>query len=191
MSDGPFKNFRLGRHWKRFAAAAHNDAVDPAERGALACDALTNDLLTDENRALQSDLHALVRRPQLEFDPTHSVDITFRSHSKTAFGDTLQRELAPRVSDQMPLEKALACALRAAVHGHATRARSRIEEECLHSRESREMTQDQCDRTVIRVNETFDALSESDICDAVRAGHKNAFQRAVSKKTGLDDGPSL
>ena len=53
------------------------------------------------------------------------------------------------------------------------------------------MTHDQYDRTVTRANAAFGELSESDVCDALHAGDKNAFQRDVSKKTGLDDGPSL
>ena len=191
MSDGPFRNFALGKRWKRFATAAHNPAVGPAERCALASDALANDLVIDANRALLDDLHALVRRPQLEFDSMHSVDTTFDRHSKTPFADALQRDLAPRMSDRIPLGTALDYATRAAVHDQTDRARSRIKEECLRSRASGEMTQDQYDRTVTQANAAFDALPEGDVLDALRAGDKNAFRCSAANKNGLDDGPSL
>lgn len=191
MSDGPFRNFALGKRWKRFATAAHNPVVGPAERCALACDALANDLVTDANRALLDDLNALVLRPQLEFESMNSVDNTFDRHSKTPFADALQRDLAPRISDRIPLSSALDYAARDAVHDQTDRARSRIKEECLRSRASGEMTQDQYDRTVAQANAAFDALPESDVLDALRAGDKNAFQCSAAKKSGLDDGPSL
>lgn len=53
------------------------------------------------------------------------------------------------------------------------------------------MTQDQYEQTVTRANDAFKLLPEGELCDVLRVGDKNAFQRSASKKTGLDDGPSL
>ena len=191
MSDGPFKHLRLGSPWKRFAAASCNNAVDTTERCALAKDALMREILTDENRALLRDLRAYTRCGQLDFEPRSPVDTIFRSHPKTAFGDILQREMAFRVADQMTPDAAFERALEASVHEHIGKAKSRIREEYIRALECGELTQDQYDCTVTQANATFDALAETDICDALREGDRNAFKDDVSKRTGLDEGPNL
>ena len=71
------------------------------------------------------------------------------------------------------------------------KAKNRIQEECIRLRESREMRREQFDRTVTRANAVFDTLPKGDICNALRAGDKNAFKNAVSKRKGVDEGPSL
>jgi len=44
---------------------------------------------------------------------------------------------------------------------------------------------------VTEANAAFDALSKNEICDALRAGDKNTFKGAVSRKEGVDEGPDL
>jgi hypothetical protein len=191
MTDGPFKNLNLGRRWKRFAEAVQNDAVDEAARCALASDALVREILTDETQALLTDLGAYGRQEQLDIDPLSSVENIFNGHSKTPFVDTLQKEIAFRLGAQMPPDAAIDQALEASVSDRISEARSRIEEECIRARESGEMRQDQFDRTVMQANAAFDALAKDEICDALRAGDKDSFKGAVSKKEGLDEGPDL
>ena len=191
MPDGPFKNLKLGRRWKRFAKASHSDSADPRERCALASDALVCDILTDETQALLTDLQDYARQAQLDLDPLSSVESIFDNHSRTAFDDTLQKELSFRLWDQMTPDAAIRKALEASVDDEISRARNRIQEECIHACESGEMRQDQFDLTVNRANASFDALAKGYICDALRTGDKNAFKNAASKKKGLNEGPSL
>lgn len=191
MTDGPFKNLKLSSRWKRFAEAVQNDAVDRAARCALASDALVREILTDETQALLTDLHAYGRQEQLDIDPLSSIESIFNGHSRTPFADTLQKELAFRLSEQMPPDAAIDKALEASVGDHICEARNRIEEECIRARESGEMRQDQFDRTVTQASAAFDALAKNEICNALRAGDKNAFKDATSKKEGLDEGPDL
>ena len=191
MSDGPFKNLELGSRWRRFAAAAHNGAADPTEPCALAADAIVHEILTDETQALLNDLLPYARRDQMDLSPLSSIEGIFHSHSKTAFGDALQREVAFRLADQVPVNDAIDKALEASLHDHVRRARDRIEEECIRAREAGEMRQDQFPHTVAKANEAFDALPKHDICDALRRGDRSAFKKAASKQSGLDEGPLL
>lgn len=191
MTDGPFKNLKLGSRWKRFAEAVQNDAVDSAQCCALASDALVREILTDTNQVLLADLQAYSGREQLDFDPSSSIESIFNGHSKSPFADTLQKELAFRLSEQIAPDVAIGQALEASVGDQISEARNRIEEECIRARESGEMRQDQFDRTVNHASAAFNALAKNEICNALRAGDKNAFKDAVSKKEGLDEGPSL
>ena len=191
MPDGPFKHLRLSSSWKRFAAAAHNDTVDSTELSALVKDALVREILADENQALLSDLRAPDSEGQLELYPHISVDSIFRRYNKTALSDILQREMAFRLADQMPSNAAFDRALEAATHEQIGRALIRLLDEFTRAVELRELTHEQYDRMATRTNATFDELRESDICDALRAGNRNAFKDDVSKKIDLDEGPKL
>src|SRR5712675_3052091 len=97
MTDGPFNNLKLGSCWKRFTEAVQNDAVDKAERCALASHALVREILTDETRTLLADLRAYGHQEQLDINPLSSVENIFNGHNKTPFADTLQKELAFRL----------------------------------------------------------------------------------------------
>jgi hypothetical protein len=191
MTDGPFKNLRLGIHWKRFAEAVQNDAVDSTERCALGSDALIRDILTDDTRALLRDLQSYVNQDQLEFDPLSSVESIFDGHSKSPFADTFQKELVFRLSGRISPDIAIRKALESSVSDQISKAANRIEEECIRARETGEMWRDQFDCTVVQARKTFDALARSEICDALLAGNKYAFKCAVSKRHGLDEGPRL
>lgn len=191
MTDGPFKNLKLGSHWKRFAEAVQNDAVDAPERCALAAHALVHETLSENTKALLVDLQAYVNRKQLDLDPLSSVESIFSGHNKTPFSDTCQKEIAYRLSEQTHPASALRQAVEATVIGLKSGARNRIEEECIRVRESGEMREDQFTHTVMQARATFDSLAIDEICDALYAGNKNAFKEAISKKDGLDDGPSL
>ena len=191
MPDGPFKNSKLGRRWNRFAATLHIDAADNSERSALASDAILRDILTEDFQPLLTDLLAYGRRAQLDLDPLSLVESIFRSRRKTAFGDAFQREVSFRLEHQMTPDVAFEQALEASVAFQISRARNRIQEECVRLRESGEMRPEQFDLTVTRANWVFDTLPKDDICNALRAGEKNAFRDAVSKRKEVDEGPSL
>lgn len=191
MTDGPFNNSKLGSRWKRFAEAVQNDAVDMASRCALASDALLREILTDETNALLANLRVYGRQQQLDIDPASLVENIFNEHDKTPFADILQKQIAIRLGEQMPPDTAIDQALEATVGKQISEARSRIEEECIRARDTGEMQQDQFERTVREANAAFHLLAETEICDAVRIGDKDAFKDAVLKKRGTHEGPKL
>ena len=191
MSDGPFKNLKLGRHWKRFAEAVQNDACTSAECSAFAMNALLHDILTNDVKALLSELRKCASREQLNLDASSAVEEIFRRHQKTSFADTLQKEVVFRLKDQMPLADAIKQAVEAAVTEQKCEAKSRIVEECIVSRDFKGMWQDQFNRTVRELSAIFNGLATNEICEATLAGDNNAFKAAVSKKVGLDEGVSL
>lgn len=191
MSDGPFKNLRLAKHWKKFAKAAYNDAFDQAECCGIASDAVVRDVLTEPVKALLSVLKAYVDRNQLDFDPWSSIEKIFNEHSRVPFADTLQKEMSYRLTDNIAPGVALEQALASSVKDHVNISRTRLQEECIRSCEFGEMRQDHLDHTIERTNSIFESLNRNDICDAILACNKNAFQGAVAKKIGLDEGPSL
>jgi len=191
MSDGPFKNLKLSKSWNRFVKAVQNAAFDRAECCALASDALVREILTDSVQALLADLQAYARRKQLDLDPLSSVESIFNVHMKTPFADTLQKEVTFCLSDGVAPVDAVQHALDAAVSEQIREARNRIEEECISAREGGGMLQDHFSRTISQSSTIFDSLIKNDVCKALLAGNKNAFKNAVSKKVGLDEGPSL
>lgn len=191
MPDGPHNNLKLGRRWKRFAAASYNNAADGIERCALAADALVREVLTDDTRALLTDLLDYAQRPQLDLAPVSTVQNIFSKHPKSAFGDTLQGEVEFRLWDKGAPDAAIEEALEASVDDQIRKAKIRMEEECIRARDCGEMRKDQSDCMVTRANVVFDGLPRRAICDALRKGDKDAFKGAASKRDGLEEGPSL
>ncbi|KIH77534.1 hypothetical protein SAMN05660860_00958 [Geoalkalibacter ferrihydriticus] len=191
MSDGPFKNLRLTKRWRKFTEAAYNDAFDQIEYCAMASDAVVQDALTDSVRALVSALNSYVTQNQMDIDPLSSLERIFNEHSKDQFADTLQREMRFHLSEKCLPGEALEQALAASVDDQINIARNRIQEECIHSSEIGQMRQDQLDRTIERANSAFESLDRQSICEAIIAGNKQAFKGAVAKKDGLEEGPSL
>jgi len=191
MSNGPFKNLKLTKRWKRFAEAVQSDACDLTYCCALASDALLEEILTTEVKAIVTDLVAFGSRAQLDLVPLSSVEEIFNRHSKSAFTDTLQKEVECRVSDQMACSDAIKEAMGAAAGDHICEVKTRIEEECIRSLEFGKMRQDQFYRTVSQSNAILTTLANNEVCEALLACDKKTFKDAVSKKLGLDEGPSL
>ncbi len=191
MSDGPFKNLKLNRRWKRFVEVVKNPAFDRAICYALASDALVREILTDGVKALVADLLAFASQEQLVIDPLSSVDSIFNAHMKTPFADTLQKEVAFCLSQEVTPIGAVQQALEAAVTEQTHEARNRIVEECICAQEVGKMSQAQFFQTVSQVDAIFDSLNTNEVCGALLAGNKSAFKNAVAKKVDLDEGPSL
>jgi len=91
MTDGPFKNMKLGSCWKRFAEAVQNAAVSHAECVAFASDAVVREVLIGDIPALLRDLKKQSVCDQFELDPLYLVEGIFDSYSKTPFADTFQK----------------------------------------------------------------------------------------------------
>jgi hypothetical protein len=192
MSDGPFKNLKLGKRWRLFTDAVQNDAFGKAERHAFASDALVREILTHDVKPLLLELTAYANREQLDFNcVSSSIEEIFNPHSKTSFTDILQKELAFRVSEQVPIADAIIQAVDAAVREQISEVKNRIIEECICQRDLGGMWQDQFNRTVRESSVILNGLATSEICQVVLAGNEKAFKAAVSKKVGIDEGVDL
>ena len=130
MTDGPFRNLKLDKRWKRFFEAVQNDTVDSTEVCAFASDALMHEILTEDNKALLADLYAYEQKKQLDLDPVSSCDSIFDEHSKTPFSDFLQKELKYRLIEHVPPDIAINQALERSVDHQIVKAENHVEEEC-------------------------------------------------------------
>jgi len=182
---------KLGKKWKRFAEALQNEAFDNSTCCALASHALMHEILTDSFRAVLAALQAYVNLQQLDIDPLSSVESIFNDHMKTPFTDTLQKQVAFRLHDQVTPDDAVRQALEASVSEHSIDARNRIIDEFIRARETGEIRQDQYSRAVNKVKAIFDLLPKNEVYGVLNVGNKNAFKDAVSKKHGLNEGPPL
>lgn len=191
MSDGPFKNLKLGKRWKRFADAVQNDTFNCSDCCNMASHALTHELLTDNVRAILAVLQAYASRKQLDIDPSASVDSVFNAHMSTPFSDILQKQIAFRLNDQVSLADAVRQAVEESVSNHSNDVRNRIIDECISAREAGGMRHDLFSISVKNVNSVFDSLAKDRVCEALLDGDKNAFKTAASKKQGIDEGPPL
>ena len=191
MSDGPFKNLKLNKRWKRFAEAAQNDASDHNECCGLASDAIVREILNDSNKAMLAEAQSYAKQAQLELDPLSSIENVFSNYSKTPFADTLLKEMVFRMADQAVPYDALRQAMDAAVRDHIREVRSRIQEECIRAYEAGQMGQNQFYRIVNQVSAILDSLPMAKVCEALLTGDRDAFKSAASMKIGLDEGPPL
>lgn len=191
MPDGPHKNLKLDRHWKRFAATLHNDAADDSERSGLASHALVREILSHDNRALLAALIGYAQQPQLDLVPEDPVQRIFSKHGRSAFSDILEKEVTFRLRDGSPPDAALEEAIKASVDDHIWKAKHRIEDECICGYARGEMQEDQSHSMVDRATAVLDRLPRPAICDAIRNADKDAFVAAASKRKGIDEGPKL
>jgi hypothetical protein len=191
MSDGPFKNLKLGHRWKRFAEAAQNDAFDSSECYAMASDALVREILADDLPSLLRSLQSFASDGQMDLDPSSSVERIFNLHNKSQFADDLQKTMSFHLNDKKEPDDALKQALNESVVNQTNAVKNHINEECIRAFESAEMKRDQFELAIKRSSEILDKINIDDICSAIFANDKNAFKKAVSKKDGLDEGPNL
>ncbi len=191
MTDGPFKNLKLGKGWNRFVEAVLNDAVDQSECTDLANDSLVRGLLTSANSAILENLYAYAGQDQMVFDQVSDVEDIFDRHDKTPFSDQLQKQLIYLLTGGVQMASALAEAIEASVESHIAATENRLQEEFISLRESRALSEEKYESGIAKVYTTFKAVDISEICNALRGGNKNAFKAATSKKEGLDEGPRL
>ena len=191
MTDGPFNNLKLSRHWKLFLEAALNDVFDSTERCARASNAFVREILTEDTQDLIADLLSYADEDQWELDPLPSVQSIFNDHYNAPFVDTFRRELMWRLGRQPSLDVAIREALEASVGNQLGEVNSRIEEECIRISEDGELPRNQYNRALNVVRATFSALHKSELCDVLLAGDKAAFKKAAAKKVGREEGPRL
>jgi hypothetical protein len=191
MIDGQFKNLKLGRCWKRFAEALQNRVVDSFERCALASEAVVRELLTEDFRALVSDLEKYAARAQRDLDPVSGLQGIFDRHSKMPFADTFQKEMAFRLCSQASPELALGEALEAAVNIQLQEVRTRLEDEFIHARDTKKLGRQECMLAIQNIAIDLGAIDRHRICVAIRTHDSKDIKKAASKKDGLDEGPAL
>lgn len=188
MTDGPFKNLKLGSCWKRLAEAVQNDAASPEECGVVASDGLTRHLATKEHVKALQEIDAHLGQSQLELDPLGSVEAIFDRWEKTPFLDALQKELQYRAASDTPLGDTIVPALDAAIDTQIGEARNRFHEECIRAQEDGEMSRDAADRARGKVDAAFDAVESEKVRDALLEGRKDAFEKDLGKSDCVDDG---
>ncbi|MCF1742045.1 hypothetical protein [Paradevosia shaoguanensis] len=188
MTDGPFKNLKLGSCWKRLAEAVQNDAASLADCGAFASDALARHLVTTEHAKALQELDAHIARGQLELDPLGSIEAIFDHCDKTPFLEVLQKELLFRAANDTPLGDAIAPALDAAIDTQIGEARNRFQEECIRAQEAGELSRSAADRVREKIDSAFDAVESAKVCDALLSGKKDAFEKDLGRSDGVDEG---
>lgn len=188
MTDGPFKNLKLGKCWKRFAEAVQNEAASPDECGAFASDALTRHLVTNEHVKALREIDAHLGRGQLDLDPLGSVEAIFDRCEKTPFLDALQKELLYRAADDAALSDVIAPALDAAIDAQIRQTRYRFHEECIRAQEDGEMSRDAAKMARGKVDAAFNTVDCGRVRRALIEGRKDAFEMDVGKSDGVDDG---
>lgn len=188
MTDGPFKNLKLGSCWKRLADAVQNDAASPEECGAVASDALTRHLVTMEHVKALQKIDAHLGQGQLELDPLGSVEAIFDRCEKTPFLDALQKELLYWAANDTPLGDAIAPALDAAIGKQIVETRNRFHEECIRAQENGDMSRDAADRARGKVDTAFDAVDGEKVRYALLEGRKDAFEKDLRRSDGVDAG---
>ena len=188
MTDGPFKNLKLGNCWKLLAEAVQNDAASSDECGAVASDALTRHLVTKEHVKALQEIEAHLGHAQLELDPLGSIEAIFDRCEKTPFLDAFQKEFLYRATNDTPLSDAIAPALDAAIDRQIGETRNRFHEECIRAQEDGEISRDSAIRAQGKVDAVFDALASKKVRDSLIEGRKDAYEKDFGKSDGIDDG---
>lgn len=189
MTDGPFRNAKLSKRWKRYGQSLVSDAETPAARALLACDCMLEDVNMDVVGSILADLTAYAQRAQLDLDPGTAVEAIFEGHPPSDMTDAFRRQLMANLMDGVPADLALSQAISTVVKNLIDTTKSRLASECMHARTRGDMSVDDYRRGISRNNETFSAINQDEICAALVSGNKRAFKQSREKKSGVDDGP--
>lgn len=189
MTDGPFRNAKLGSRWKRYGEELVSDAASTEERTAQACHSMIGDVDMKAFTLLYTELSEQAERPQMELNPADTVEMIFKDHPISSLSDTLQRHYLADLRDQISSEKALNQALGSAVRDSIGIAMDRLDGECLSALHRGDMNQKDCHKGIERNHEAFANIKPSDLCHALATGYKRAFKQAGQKKSSVDEGP--
>jgi len=188
MTDGPFKNLKLGSGWRRLAEAVQNDAASPEECGLVASDALTRHLATREHAKALQELDSHLRRGQLDLDLLGAIEAILDGCEKTPFLDAFQKELLYRAANDTPLGEAIAPALDSAIDTEIGESRNRFHEECIRAQEAGEISPDVANRVRERIDLAFSAVDSEKVRDALLAGERDAFEKDLGGGDDVDEG---
>ena len=189
MTDGPFRNAALSSRWKRYGEDLISDATGPEKRTAQACHSMLGDVDMNAINPLLRDLQTHSLRPQLDLDPFASIDAIFDGYPKSPLADTIQKHLTANLRDQIPPEAALDQALISSTNDWTGTTKNRLDEECIRAREHGDMSREDFRKGLERNRDTFAAVNQAALCDALTSGNKRAFKQAIQKKDGIDEGP--
>lgn len=189
MTDGPFRNAELNSRWKRYGQDLVSDAVSAEERITQACHSMIGDVDMKAFSPLFGDLKAHAERPQMDLDPVSTVETIFDSHPTSPLADALRRHLIANLRDHIPIDEALNQSLKGTVKEWIDTTKNRLDEQCILVRELGDMKCEDYHKGIERNRETFAAIKPNELCNALATGNKRAFQQAVQKKAGVDEGP--
>lgn len=189
MTDGPFRNAVLSGAWKRYGRNLANDACSLNDRAVQACRSIIGDI-PKEVKALLSDLKSLAGRPQMDLDPSASIDAIFARHIRSPLTDTLERHLAVQIQDGVRLEVALPHVVQKTVTGLIEDAKERMIDGCVSARDKGDISLKEFPKILGRSDEAFEQVygHHDLLCQTLFEGPK-VLKNATRKKDGLDEGP--
>ncbi|WP_454739711.1 hypothetical protein [Cupriavidus necator] len=189
MSDGPFRNAALSSRWKVYGQQLVSDAMNAGERTAQACHSMIDDVDMKAFHPLLGELHAHVRRPQMDLDPVASIETIFDSHPMLTLADLLRRHLVANLRDRISPEKALDRALESTTKEWIGTTKNRLDEQCIRARDLGDMKLEDYRKGLERNQATFSSIKVEELCAALASGNKRAFSETLQKKIGVDEGP--
>lgn len=190
MTDGPFRNLPLNAHWKAYGKELVSDASDLQTRVAHASRSmLGNSCDLKAISDLFKDLEAIARRPQMDLDPWATIEANIDLYVSTPLIDALQRNLRVNLSDHHFCEAVLHRAFESAISDEIATTKARLDEECLRSRDRKDMSWGEYQRALTRNAEAFAAVNRVELRGAAINGSSADFRRALAKKVGVDEGP--
>lgn len=189
MTDGPFRNSALSSRWKSYGEDLVNEATPLEECAASASHSILGGIAWDDLSSLLNALREGLEGAQLGLDPAGVASSIFDAHVPAPFHDSLQRHLEATIRESPQVDGLVDMALREAVNDLIDTAKSRIEEECIRSRDAGDMGWKKYEVAVRRNTETFNQIDAAALARAISSGARGAFKAALRKKTGTDEGP--
>jgi hypothetical protein len=189
MTDGPFRNAELSSRWQRYGQDLVSDATNLEERAMQACHSMVGDLDMKAFSPLLRELQAHAERAQMDLDPVTTIGTIFENHSTSPLTDIFQKHLIANLRDQIRTEMALDQALANTARDWIGTTKNRLDEECIRARDLGDMSREDYQKAIVRNRETFAAIKPSDLREALATGDRNAFNQALRKKAGVDEGP--
>lgn len=189
MSDGPFRNTKLSSRWKQYGQKLVSDAVTSGERTMQACHSMIGDVDMLAFTRLYDELKVHTQRPQMDLDPAAAIVAIFDNHPGFILADVLKRHLVANLGDSISPEKALDQAIDSTTKEWIRTIKNRLDEDCIRARDCGDMNHADYRKGIERNHESFSAVKPSDLCGALISGNKRAFDQAVQKKSGIDEGP--
>jgi hypothetical protein len=189
MTDGPFRNAQLSSRWKRYGRELVSDAASADERRGHACHSMIGDVDPTGFSLFLGELKTQALHRQMDLDPVAAFETIFENHPMSPLTDALQRHLIANLRDQQSPDKAVDQALNSTAKEWISITKNRLDEECIRARELGDMSREDCRKGIDRNGATFAAIKPDELCDALKTGNYRAFNPAIRKKAGVDEGP--
>ena len=186
MSDGPYRSLKLGKKWKSAARAAEREASDKQEVADQFCEALQEDLCSDEVQRVVQSIKEVISDAQRDMFPVDRLlEIRLRA-SGNAFATGLVDNLVA-LAENFDAETSVKQAFEASVDELWDRQERHIEE---HYQQHREATGPMKVRIRDRLTDAKSMLPMAALTDCLYDG-KRTLAFSSGNRSGLDDGPAL